>query len=191
MWPKWVLFATLVATAMAFPAPYAWTLVLAGIVIHVPVEYVLHRFYLHANAGTNERLKARLHQLHIAHHEDPADPDFLFNFPSVSILTTAFFFAIYLLASRSLGAAAALTAGQFAAFLYYEYAHWAAHHDPNPRLPWVRAMKRHHLLHHFKNEHYWFGVTQPAMDVVVGTNPKSETIEKSPTVRTLDAPPDF
>ena len=46
-------------------------------------------------------------------------------------------------------------------------------------------MKKVHLWHHFKNENYWFGVTNPGMDHLVGTYQNEKSVELSPTARKL------
>jgi hypothetical protein len=44
---------------------------------------------------------------------------------------------------------------------------------------------RYHRLHHFKNEHYWQGVTMHLGDRVLGTLPDHTKVPTSPTCRTL------
>ena len=48
-----------------------------------------------------------------------------------------------------------------------------------------RYVWRAHRNHHFRNEHYWFGVTMHLADHVLGTFPERSAVEVSPTVRTL------
>jgi sterol desaturase/sphingolipid hydroxylase (fatty acid hydroxylase superfamily) len=43
--------------------------------------------------------------------------------------------------------------------LVYEWVHYLVHTDYRPRTAPYRAIWRHHRLHHYKNEHYWFTVT--------------------------------
>jgi hypothetical protein len=41
-------------------------------------------------------------------------------------------------------------------------------------------------LHHFKNEHYWFGVSTPGTaDRVLGTYPDPQSVPTSPTAKNL------
>ena len=55
---------------------------------------------------------------------------------------------------------------------------------------WVyRSIWRNHRLHHFKNEHFWHGVTQNLSDLVLGTNPDQREVPRSKTARTLGAGP--
>jgi sterol desaturase/sphingolipid hydroxylase (fatty acid hydroxylase superfamily) len=67
----------------------------------------------------------------------------------------------------------------------YEWAHFIIHTPYRPRSRYYRTIWRSHRLHHFKNEHYWFGVSSDAADRVLGTNPDHRTVPKSETARTL------
>ena len=46
-------------------------------------------------------------------------------------------------------------------------------------------MGRNHRLHHFKNEHYWMGVTMHLGDRVLGTLASPKEVPTSPTCRDL------
>lgn len=67
----------------------------------------------------------------------------------------------------------------------YEWSHFLIHTPYRPRSRYYRTIWRSHRLHHFKNEHYWFGVSSDAADRVLGTNPDHRTVPKSETVKTL------
>ena len=66
---------------------------------------------------------------------------------------------------------------------------------PDPHRPTARArgttarIWRNHRLHHFKNEHYWHGITQTLADRVLGTDPDQRDVDRSATARTLDPTP--
>ena len=49
----------------------------------------------------------------------------------------------------------------------------------------AQALIRNHRLHHFKNEHYWYGVSMLAADRPLRTSPDPESVERSDTARTL------
>lgn len=53
----------------------------------------------------------------------------------------------------------------------------------------ARREFRNHRLHHFKNEHFWHGITNTLSDTVLGTNPDQRQVSKSRTARTLDPGP--
>jgi sterol desaturase/sphingolipid hydroxylase (fatty acid hydroxylase superfamily) len=67
----------------------------------------------------------------------------------------------------------------------YEWSHFLIHTPYRPRTRYYRTIWRSHRLHHFKNEHYWFGVSSDAADRVLGTNPDHRSVPKSETVKTL------
>jgi sterol desaturase/sphingolipid hydroxylase (fatty acid hydroxylase superfamily) len=67
--------------------------------------------------------------------------------------------------------------------------HFLCHTRYWPKSARYRRLVRNHRLHHFKNEHYWFGVSSDAADRVLGTNPDHRAVPKSETVKTLGAPP--
>jgi sterol desaturase/sphingolipid hydroxylase (fatty acid hydroxylase superfamily) len=67
----------------------------------------------------------------------------------------------------------------------YEWSHFLIHTPYRPRSRYYRRIWRSHRLHHFKNEHYWFGVSSDAADQVLGTSPDHRSVPKSETVKTL------
>jgi hypothetical protein len=68
----------------------------------------------------------------------------------------------------------------------YEWVHFLIHTAYRPRSRLYYATWRNHRLHHFKNEHFWHGVTNNLSDRVLGTNPDQRSVAKSETARTLD-----
>ena len=69
--------------------------------------------------------------------------------------------------------------------LTYEWTHYLVHAPYRAKTQFFRKRSRNHRLHHFKNEHYWFGVTMKLGDKVLGTYPDERNVELSPTARTL------
>ena len=63
--------------------------------------------------------------------------------------------------------------------------HFIAHRDYVPKTEAGKWMKRYHLRHHFVNEKLWFGVSNPAMDVVHGTYRELVNAPRSRTTRIL------
>jgi hypothetical protein len=68
----------------------------------------------------------------------------------------------------------------------YEWTHFLIHTAYRPRSRYYRSIWRGHRLHHFKNEHYWHGITNTVGDRVLGTFPDQRNIERSATARSLD-----
>lgn len=161
---------------------------LAGLVMFPFYEYVFHRFVLHAPPSKVGWVYRIQRATHYDHHETTSRVDRLFTplwafFPLVALQA-----AIYLLLGASRPVAAALLAGNLIGYLYYEWAHFVAHVPITPRTRWGQAMKKYHLWHHHKNEHYWYGVTSPLVDVLTGKRPPVETVAQSPSARRLHGP---
>lgn len=177
--------------------------VMAGVLTHAPhpgallpwvgvglamfplYEYIFHRFILHL-PPVRPRLLRRLQDIiHYLHHEDTSDLAHFFTplwlgFPLVCVQGL-----MYLALGASPLVAVALLFGNLAGFLNYEWVHYVAHAPYTPRTRWGRYIKKYHLWHHHKNEHYWFGVTTPAVDWVFGTYKQVAQVPTSPTARRL------
>jgi hypothetical protein len=162
--------------------------VLAAIVVSWPfVEWVIHVFILHYRPVTimGRRIDFPVPRKHRAHHRDPTD------LPLVFIPIHVFLYAIPLqvLFWFSLMPSAALaltgTTVYFAMSLRYEWFHFLIHTRYRPRSRYYQRRWRTHRLHHYKNEHYWFGVSTVAADRVLGTAPDLRAVPTSATCRTL------
>jgi hypothetical protein len=146
-------------------------------VIHV---HVLHRRPTRIGRFTIDPVTARKHR---EHHRNPKD---------LRIVMVPYQALVPALALAGLGvwlleparAATAIAAG-FGMLLWYEWVHYLIHSPYRAKSAWFRNLSRNHIRHHFKNEHYWFGVTVSFGDRVLGTRPDERDVEVSPTVRTL------
>jgi 4-hydroxysphinganine ceramide fatty acyl 2-hydroxylase len=168
------------------PAGSAW-LVAAGCaaLAWLLAEYLFHRFVLHLPQPPQPYLRKLHGRLHHKHHESPDDKPWLLFVPlfgSVQLLAMAFGAGW---AAGGAVPATGATLGLSAMLCHYELTHLAAHVPYQPRTAWGRMLKRAHRWHHFKNEHYWFGVTHPFMDLLFRTWPEQATVQKSRTARTL------
>ena len=90
--------------------------------------------------------------------------------------------------TRSAKTTNGLVLGNLLGLLYYEWVHYVAHIPYKPRTTFGQWMKKYHLWHHYKNERHWFGVTNPSMDLLIGTYAKVEDVDRSTTVRNLYPP---
>jgi sterol desaturase/sphingolipid hydroxylase (fatty acid hydroxylase superfamily) len=70
----------------------------------------------------------------------------------------------------------------------YEWTHFLIHTSYRPRSRFYRAIWRGHRLHHFKNEHYWHGITSTIADRAFGTAPDQRDVPRSRTARGLQDP---
>ena len=59
------------------------------------------------------------------------------------------------------------------------------HTRVQPRSAYYQRLRTSHRRHHFKNEHYWFGVTMLAADHLLRTAPPLASVPTSATARDL------
>jgi sterol desaturase/sphingolipid hydroxylase (fatty acid hydroxylase superfamily) len=138
-----------------------------GLAVWTPTEYVLHRWVFHSVPSS--RWGLRLHFImHGVHHDYPNDARRLVMPPSASLPIAALFYGLFwlLLPQTDLNAC---FAGFLSGYLVYDMTHYALHHATF-RLPWLKALKRHHMQHHFVDATRGFGVSSPLWDVVLGSD---------------------
>ncbi len=70
------------------------------------------------------------------------------------------------------GALATATLTGYVLVAVYEWTHFLIHTAYRPRSRYYRSIWRNHRLHHFKNEHYWHGITNTVSDRALGTFPE-------------------
>jgi sterol desaturase/sphingolipid hydroxylase (fatty acid hydroxylase superfamily) len=168
------------------PLTWADAVVAAAIVLAQPfTEWLIHVYVLHVRprgriTGAIDWAAGRSHRLH---HKDPADLSWQFIHPHAVL--GGFVLDAVLLAASPLGATGALTA--ITLTLLYEWTHFLIHTDVRPRNRVYKKLWRHHRLHHFRNENYWFGVTGRFGDLVLRTLPDKNAVPVSPTARTATA----
>jgi 4-hydroxysphinganine ceramide fatty acyl 2-hydroxylase len=187
-----VVFTLLLAAIVAILFERKWVVealpfVGVGMLVFFCVEYVSHRFLLHAAPRPEPYLSRLQRRLHYDHHREPDILELLFVPLWFSLPNLAVYAALYYLLSGSVPATLALLLGNLISFMYYEWVHYIAHIPSTPLTPWGRWMKKYHLLHHFKNEGLWFGVTNPSLDLLLGTYRPASLADKSSTVRNIDA----
>ena len=183
----------LLAALLLFIAAAFWTLGMhvvwwgfaLGCAIFFTSEYSTHRFLFHAKPMSHPFVLHLQHRLHYDHHTEPERLGLLFLPPWFVLPVFALYGLVYLAITRSPGLALSLLAGNLLALFYYEWVHYVAHVPFVPVTPFGKWIKKYHLLHHFKNEHYWFGVTNPTMDLVSGTFAEIADVPRSATTRRL------
>lgn len=159
--------------------------VLGGALLFYSAEYGTHRFLFHAPPSTFPFILRLQRRLHYDHHVEPHRLDLLFlplwyvapNFAIISLIAWALLPGWNEVMSLVLGAMLAL--------LHYEWVHYIAHIPYRPHTAFGRWMKKYHLWHHFKNEHYWFGVSNPTMDFVYRTYKSPDKVARSTSAREL------
>ncbi len=172
---------SLAAASGGFRLSLVW--VLAGGFFFYATEYGTHRFLFHASPSRFAFILSLQHRLHYDHHVEPHRLDLLFlplwyvapNFILVGLAAWAMF--------GNPNAAISLLLGAILALLHYEWVHYIAHIPYRPRTAFGRWMKKYHLWHHFKNQHFWFGVSNPAMDFIYRTYRSPDQVPRSTTAR--------
>jgi sterol desaturase/sphingolipid hydroxylase (fatty acid hydroxylase superfamily) len=178
---------------------YDWrdAAVAAAVIALTPIaEWTIHVYLLHAKPI---RFRGRRYDLlaareHRAHHMAPAELDgvliptyaVLIFIPQIALTTWALSFPIHLVVGGDrLAHAATGLVVSYAILGAYEWCHFLIHTPYRPRGRYFRSIWRGHRLHHYKNEHYWFGVTSTVGDRLLGTAPEQAEVKKSSTARTL------
>ena len=191
----WLLGGAVVAAAIARVAVGDWQLTDALVPLAVAavfpfVEWMIHVIVLHWRPRRLGRLVIDpiLARKHREHHVAPRDVPLVF-IPLQSLigaLVSAVLIALLVFPRTAMGLTFLVTVLAFG--LLYEWCHYLIHTDYKPKSVVYRAIWRDHRLHHFKNEHYWFGVTTPGTaDRVLRTYPDPATVPTSPTARNLHA----
>lgn len=176
-----------VSVALAEAAMAPLLSAVAVILLYPLVEYLLHRFVLHARFLYKSPLTAKLwKRIHFDHHQNPNDLSVLFGalhttLPPIAIITLPLGWAI----GGPAAAAAAFAAGLLV-FAFYEFCHCVQHLPFKPRSAWLQRIKKSHLAHHFHNEQGNFGITSFVWDRAFGTYyAHAKQVQRSPTVFNL------
>ena len=166
------------------------TLLMTGI-----VEWFLHLFLLHAPEDSVRMTKYGTGTGHREHHLDPLNVGWIMLGPP-----DAFVFLWMLAgwtAAWSLPLSALMGAPMFSTYLtallaayltlaHYEWVHLLVHTRYRPKGRYYKGLEANHRLHHYRNEHYWLGVTSNLGDRILRTLPGHKTeVPLSDTARTL------
>ena len=188
----WLLSLTLLgalAVRASLGAPAVGDLaILAGLLLFWPVqEWLIHVFILHFRpfrllGRRIDLLPAREHR---AHHRDPLRIDLVFIPVPIAILGIVLHGLLWNLALPTAALAFTGMATYFALTLHYEWVHYLVHTLYRPRSRYYQRLWSNHRLHHFKNEHFWFGVTMLGGDRILHTAADHAAVPTSPTCRTL------
>jgi Sterol desaturase len=181
-----VLIGLCAWAAIENPTLYSLLFFVAGLVGFMFSEYLTHRFFFHLKAPKNRLFLKFLKRLHYDHHTDPHDLKLLFLPVWYSLPNLGLFVLIFYLITGMPGAALAFAAGLVAMLLVYEWKHYVAHRPIQPKSKFWKWNKRMHLLHHFKNENYWYGVSTPLVDAIFGTLKDEKDVPTSATAKNLE-----
>ena len=128
-------------------------------------EYIAHRWIFHM-LSENISLQKFAYILHGNHHEYPKDKQRLFMPPVPSLLIAGALFGIqYLLLGNY---AFAFYPGFILGWLLYASVHYLIH-AIEPPFKFLQPLWRNHQMHHYRNEHLGFGVSNTLWDKVFKT----------------------
>jgi hypothetical protein len=146
-------------------------------------EWLIHVFILHYQPVTvlGRKLDFKVPILHRAHHRDPWKLDLVFIPIHVFAFVPLVVGGVALLGASRPELVAIGVLAYFALSLHYEWVHFMIHTLYRPRLGYYQRLARNHLLHHFRNEHYWYGVTMLRADGWMHTAPEPNAVPKSTT----------
>ena len=195
-----ILFALILRIALGH---FDWRdlVVVAGVLLATPpVEWLIHVMLLHAKPM---RVRGHRYDLvaareHRAHHQAPAELDgvlipryaVLIFIPQIAVTVWLLSFPIHaVMGGDRLPHAATGLLVSYVVLTAYEWCHFLIHTPYRPQGRYYRSIWRGHRLHHYKNEHYWFGVTSTVADQVLRTAPDQSAVPRSATARTLGVEP--
>jgi len=184
-----VAVAASLAVRLWLGAWSGWDLLpLAGLVLYWPIqEWLIHVYILHFKPFTafGRTVDFPVPQSHRAHHKAPWRLDLVF-IPEHSFLySIPIVFALWFAIAPTAALAMTGVVAHFALSLHYEWVHFLVHTRVMPRTAWYQRLWRNHRLHHFKNEHYWYGVTMLSGDRLLHTQPLPAAVRTSATARDL------
>jgi sterol desaturase/sphingolipid hydroxylase (fatty acid hydroxylase superfamily) len=161
-------------------------LFVAGSLGFTLLEYLLHRFAFHWDAGQDEKARIRLFLMHGLHHQFPNDRLRLVAPPLMSWPIGAALFAFsWLLLPPS--QAFILFGGISAGYLFYDWTHYYTHHRRNPTTRIGKLLRRAHAVHHFKLFHLNMGISSPLWDWMFRTFAWSEETMRAALLETKRA----
>jgi hypothetical protein len=184
-----ILVATILVGSVGRVVSGAWTwldaAVVLGMIAYWPIqEWVVHVFLLHLEPFRvfGVRVNPILARNHRNHHNFPSVPEL-----SITPLYIIWFYlgTVPVLWATIMPWPQALTGTVlfFSLVLHYEWIHYLIHSTYQPRSMFYQRLWRNHRLHHFKDEHFWFGVTMLSGDRLFGTQPSVRSVPRSHTVQ--------
>jgi hypothetical protein len=155
-------------------------------------EWAIHVYLLHLKPF---RFRGRSVELptaasHRQHHERPNHLGLILLAPLEAAALLLIAVPVVLAVFALVFPLRALVTAAFAGYVLigvYEWTHFLIHTAHRPKTRAFRAIWRNHRLHHFKNEHYWHGITSTVADHVLHTAPDQRDVPRSRTARSLQS----
>ena len=130
------------------------------------MEYVIHRSFFHWEG--NGPFTRKIHDIiHGYHHRYP-DDSLRLVMPLGASIPLAIVIAFLLALVGKPAATIPYFCGIVVGYLFYDFTHWSTHYR-TPATAWGRAIRSHHMAHHFANPEMNFGISHRWVDFLVGT----------------------
>jgi hypothetical protein len=161
---EWRVIDALIAVVM----PASW---------HIQ-ERLIHEYLLHGRARgyLSRPLLKRISEHHRHHHLDPWRTATLFITTSAHWFNVPILFALLFAITRDIRPTLTGSFAYLSTLLCYEWIHLLIHTSYVPRTNWYKRRWWNHRLHHFRDSRYWFGITSPLWDRVLGSRPDPASI---------------
>jgi sterol desaturase/sphingolipid hydroxylase (fatty acid hydroxylase superfamily) len=144
-----------------------------GVVVYSVVEYLMHRYLYHWEPESRflRTITADVGRRHMRHHREPEKMHGAINDRQAPIVVFASLLAVAsaLVMPWPLGFGLMAIAAGAANYVLQELLHFGTHHLPM-RHPLLAAMKRHHMLHHYRDWDMNYGLFWPFWDMILGTH---------------------
>jgi len=130
------------------------------------MEYAIHRAFFHweGSGPITQKIHAIIHGYH---HQYPDD-----SLRLVMPLGASIPLAIVIAGLLALIGKPAVTipffCGIVSGYLFYDFTHWSSHYR-TPRTAWGRAIRAHHMTHHFADPTVNFGISHRWVDFLAGS----------------------
>lgn len=147
-------------------SPLTWVgLVAAGLLAWSLFEYVMHRylFHLELESPWGRRMGFLMHG---NHHVDPGDPYRNIMPPIISVTWAGLLWVGFWLVLGRAGTVMFL--GFIMGYVAYDTIHYACHQSRS-RSPLIRALRRHHLRHHYSPVKGNYAITTIFWDKLFGS----------------------
>ena len=166
---SFVLLAAISATSVT--TPLMWFAI--GALYYSFLEYALHRFHFHNGPYDMwvRRMTFDLSRMHLDHHKIPAHPKGAVNQQRPAFVVTMVSAVIALFLPVSYDVSFAFLAGSAGCYVANDLIHFAVHHLPMNG-PILGYWKRHHMLHHYRDDNANFATVLPLWDKLFGTEYK-------------------
>lgn len=146
-------------------APVSAACFIGGLALWTLMEYVIHRFSFH-HAPTGRFTVVIAYLIHGVHHAYPEDHRRWATPPILSLpIALVLYFAFSFVFGRYINA---VGSGVAIGYMTYDLMHYVVHRG-RVKSRFMKAMRSHHMQHHYSSPERRFGVTSPFWDHIFRT----------------------